>query len=126
MAREFGAVEGKARSRYWVSELEVNPFGIADGRLIPLDGLLRFRDAEEPVAARPGPSIGALLQPQSIGIIGVSTKGANMGRIILRNILQAGFDKSRITVVRPDVSEIDGVRCVADIASMPESGKMDT
>ena len=33
----------------------------------------------------------------------------NMGRIILRNILAGGFDRTRTTVVRSGIDEIDGV-----------------
>ena len=55
----------------------------------------------------------------SIGIVGVSS-GINPGRVILRNILHEGFDPERITVVKPGIDRIDGVRCVPDLASLPE------
>jgi acyl-CoA synthetase (NDP forming) len=54
----------------------------------------------------------------------VSSKGVNMGRIILRNILAAGFDPARATVVRPGLDEIDGVRCVPTIADLPEKADL--
>jgi acyl-CoA synthetase (NDP forming) len=61
-----------------------------------------------------------LLEPQSAAIIGVSAKGMNMGRIVLKNILGGGFDPGRITIVRGETEEIDGISCVASIADLPE------
>ncbi len=43
----------------------------------------------------------------------------NPGRIILRNLLRDGFDPERIVVVKPGSDEIDGVRCVPDLRSLP-------
>jgi len=73
-------------------------------------------------AARPEPplhKIGNLLHPRSIGIIGVSSR-MNPGRIILKNTVREGFDRSRIYVVKPGLDEIEGCRCVPDIAALPE------
>jgi acyl-CoA synthetase (NDP forming) len=50
----------------------------------------------------------------------VSEKSVNNGRIILRNLLRNGFERSRIYVVKPGAAEIDGCRCVPDVASLPE------
>jgi acyl-CoA synthetase (NDP forming) len=103
-----------------VTELEVNPFAVAGGKLLALDGLMKFRRKSELPLARPHASIDALLHPSSIGLIGVSSKGMNMGRIILRNVLQVGFDPKRTYVVRPGLEELDGVRCVPSIEALPE------
>src|SRR4029079_996912 len=53
-------------------------------------------------------------------ILGVSAKGSNPGRIILRNLLAAGFDRMHLHVIKPDCYAIDGRPCVPDIASLPE------
>lgn len=111
---------GDGASGWTVTELEVNPFGIAGGRLVALDGLLKFRRRGTLPPARPLASIERLMKPASLGIIGVSAKGTNMGRIILRNILDSGFDPARTYVVRPDCEEIDGVRCVPAVRDLPE------
>ena len=103
-----------------ITELEVNPFGISGGRLVALDGLLKFRRRGALPPTRPFASIEKLMQPASLGIIGVSSKGMNMGRIILGNILASGFDPGRAYVVRPDCEVIDGVRCVATVKDLPE------
>lgn len=73
-------------------------------------------------AARPLPrpvhKIDKLLHPASLGIVGVSATGMNFGRIILRNLVGSGYPKERITVIRPDAPEIDGVRCVPDLRGL--------
>lgn len=103
-----------------VTELEVNPFGIAQGELVALDGLLKFRRRGQLPAPRPLTALTPTLRPNSLGIIGVSAKGMNMGRIILRNILEEGFNPARTYIIRPDSTEIDGVRCVPSAKDLPE------
>jgi len=70
--------------------------------------------------SRPVANIDRILKPQSAAIIGVSEKGLNNGRIILRNLLENGFNPTRIFVVKPGVERIDGCRCVPNVASLPE------
>jgi acyl-CoA synthetase (NDP forming) len=122
-----------------VSEFEVNPFVIsrpADGpsRLVALDVLVKLGDnasggivldkagrmVNRLQAARPVRKIDKLLQPQSAAVMGVSEKSMNNGRIILRNLIENGFDTSRLYVVKPGASEIEGCACFPDIASLPE------
>ncbi|HEY3450187.1 MAG TPA: acetate--CoA ligase family protein [Myxococcales bacterium] len=103
-----------------VTECEVNPFGASKGTLVALDGILKFRKRAALPVARPLSSLTATLNPKSLAIIGVSAKGMNMGRIILRNIVQSGFDKSRMYVLRPESTEIDGVKCYATVKDLPE------
>ncbi len=106
--------------RFTLTELEVNPFGVARGSLVALDGLLRFRPRGELPLPRPLASLDLLLRPRSAAVIGVSSKGMNMGRIILRNILESGFARERTYVIRPGEESIDGVRCVPSVAALPE------
>ncbi|MCU0243258.1 MAG: acetate--CoA ligase family protein [Acidobacteria bacterium] len=103
-----------------LEEAEVNPFVVRRGRLVPLDGVCRFSRNKTPLAERPVEGVGRLLRPGSIGIIGVSEK-MNIGRVILANILKAGFPPDRITVVKPGLDAIDGCRCVPSVAAMPET-----
>ncbi len=100
-------------------EIEINPTAVTVAGLIALDVLVTLGDgARLPRAPRPLHRIGRLLEPRSIGIVGVSG-GSNPGRVILRNVLREGFDPSRVIVVKPGTDEIDGVRCVPDLASLP-------
>jgi len=109
---------------YWIDEFEVNPFAFAELNPVPLDGLCKFTRPGAISASRPAHKIEQLLLPRSIAVIGVSAKGMNMGRIILRNIINCGFAKDRLYVVRPGQDEIDGIRCVPEVASLPEKVDM--
>ena len=86
--------------------------------MAPLDGICTFRKATARHQQRPIDKIGNLLKPQSIAIIGVSDRSRNMGRIILGNLVDAGFDGNEITVVHPNASEIDGVACVPSLTDL--------
>ena len=103
---------------YVIDELEINPFAFTDFMMVPLDGLCRFSEPVSAASARPIEKIDKLLHPSTIGIIGVSASRVNFGRIILRNVLAHGFNPENVTVIRPKVAEIDGVRCVPDLASL--------
>lgn len=119
-----------------VSEFEVNPFVVAKdaGRLVALDALVKLEDlasgdlgrdraghiVNAKQAVRPVAKIDRLLKPASAAVIGVSDKGMNNGRIILRNLIDNGFDTRRLYVVKPGSDEVDGCRCVPDLASLPE------
>jgi len=124
-----------ALARAGVSEFEVNPFVVAkdQGRLVALDALVKLdavvsgdlavadgRIVNRNQAARPVAKIDKILKPASAAVIGVSEKGMNNGRIILRNLLENGFDPKRLYVVKAGSDEIDGCRCVPDVASLPE------
>jgi acyl-CoA synthetase (NDP forming) len=104
-------------------EVEINPAAVTPDGLIALDVLVRLGDGHRPVRPpRPSAAVTRLLAPRSIGIVGVSSR-MNPGRVILQNVLREGFDPAAITVIKPGVAELDGVRCVPDLASMP--GRVD-
>ncbi len=42
----------------------------------------------------------------------------NFGRIILRNLMGSGYDKERLTIIRPGETEIDGVKCVESLKAL--------
>lgn len=119
-------VLGRASMPGELLELEMNPMAVSDGRLVALDVLARLGTGEgamdEPRRDAPAARLERLLRPRSIAIVGVSS-GKNIGRTILRNTLRDGFDPMAITIVKPGASEIDGCRCVPDLASLP--GKVD-
>jgi len=72
---------------------------------------------------RPIHKIDKLLHPASIGLIGVSATSMNFGRIILHNLVDSGYAKERMTILRPGETEIDGVKCVANLQAL--TGKLD-
>jgi len=106
-----------------ISELEVNPCVIAQGRLIPLDVLARCeRSCKQETVDRPLHKLENLLRPDSIAIVGVSER-LNPGRIILNNLIRDDYDKGKIFIVKPGSDTIDDVACYPDIRSLPH--KMD-
>ena len=117
LANHFSPANPEAR--FLLQELEVNPFAISGARIAPLDGVCSFKAAPDPEDLRPIAKIGRLLKPSSAAVIGVSDRGMNMGRIILNNLFDAGFDRSRAFVVHPAAATIDGVPCVPSVADLP-------
>ena len=103
-----------------ISELEVNPFVISQGRLLPLDVLAKCETrAKHETPGRPVHKIKNLLEPGSIAIVGVSER-MNPGHIILNNLIRDGFDKQSILIVKPGSDAIEGVTCYPDIRSLPK------
>ncbi len=107
-------------SPFVIEEAEVNPFVVATGRLVPLDGVCRFSRDKRAAAHRLAEDIRRVLRPASIGIIGVSEK-MNIGHLILRNVLRNGFPPERVFVAKPGLERIEGCRCVPSVADMPET-----
>lgn len=107
---------------FFIEEMEINPFAFNDYLMVPLDGMCRFSLPRTPSAfpARPVGKIDYLLHPSCIGIMGVSARKINFGRMILNNIVANGFDKSQIYIIRPGLEQIDGVHCYADFSSLPK------
>jgi acyl-CoA synthetase (NDP forming) len=103
-----------------LSELEVNPLIVADGRLVALDVLATCSAATAEVPAkRPLHKIGNLLEPKSMAFVGVSER-MNPGRVSLINTLRAGFDPNRMHIVKPGSDSIDECACYPDLDSLPE------
>jgi acyl-CoA synthetase (NDP forming) len=121
LANHFSAMNPDAA--FHLEEVEVNPYAASGGRMAPLDGVCRFRPARRRHEPRSIDKIGSLLKPQSAAVIGVSEGSQNMGRIILGNIISAGFGRESVHIVHPTATEIDGVQCVAGVSDLP--GKVD-
>jgi acyl-CoA synthetase (NDP forming) len=118
LANHFSAMNPDAE--FHIDELEVNPYSASGARMAPLDGVCRFSPATPRREQRPVDKIGALLKPDSAAVIGVSEHSHNMGRIILNNMIAAGFDRSALTIVHPVADEIDGVPCVPTVRELPK------
>jgi len=117
IARRFGGDEGDGAS---LIELEVNPFAFVNGRMVPLDGRGRMGLILPARPARPRENIARLLEPRSIAVVGVSTRRENFGRIILDNILDCGFPREHLYVIKGGEDSINGVACVEDLSHLPE------
>lgn len=103
-----------------ISEFEVNPFVIARNTLVPLDALVKCgTNTSSDLSDRPVDKIKNILEPKSIAIIGVSEQ-INVGHLVLNNLIQSGFDKNSIYIVKPNKEAIEGCKCYPDIQSLPE------
>ena len=107
-----------------LAELEINPLALTARGPIALDayGRLASGNVATEVEPRPLAKVRHLLAPRSIAVIGASRR-QNPGRMILTNILRAGFEPGRVHVVKPGLETLDGCRCYPDVASLP--GRMD-
>jgi indolepyruvate ferredoxin oxidoreductase beta subunit len=118
IARHFCVDRGMAGPD--VAELEVNPFAFRGQRMVPLDGRGRLETAVKTPPPRPIEKINSLLEPKSIAVLGVSSKSHNFGRLILNNVRDCGFPPEHLYVIKEGDQEIDGVKCYASIAALPE------
>jgi acyl-CoA synthetase (NDP forming) len=104
---------------YTIEELEINPFAFSDYLMLPLDGLCRFSIPGSPVETRPIHKIDRLLHPNTIGLVGVSTRETNIGRIILDNIVANGFDTDGLVIVHPEASAVAGIPAYPTLTAIP-------
>ncbi|QGY38789.1 CoA-binding protein [Pseudodesulfovibrio cashew] len=118
VGRHFSS--GNPDAPFVIEELEINPFAFTDYLMIPLDGLCRFSLPGDAPSSRPVHKIRSIVAPETIGVVGVSSSRMNFGRLILKNVLDAGFAREKVFVIKPDADEVDGVRCVPDLHSLPE------
>jgi acyl-CoA synthetase (NDP forming) len=105
-------------SPYIIEELEVNPFAFSNYLMMPLDGLCRFSTSKQIFPTRPIEKIDRLLHPATIGIVGISTKKTNIGRIILDNILANGFSKKRLVLIHPEAREIEAISTIPHLSAL--------
>ena len=64
-------------------------------------------------------SLAPLLAPRSVAVVGTSHRADSIGRLILRNIKDAGF-AGPLYAVHPDGGDIDGVPGVPSASALPE------
>ncbi len=119
---EYFSYENKTNtSGILISECEINPAVVSqDGDFIAIDGLMKIDTVIEDAPQRPKEKLEKLFHPKSVAVIGVSEKVMNMGRIILNNVIEKGFDKKKVYVIKPDTTEIDGVKCYESVSKLPE------
>lgn len=121
LLRDLAAAMGPAGpvARPALEELEFNPFLVNhQGELVPVDALARLGWASPEPAPPPAAKLRAFFEPRRVAVAGVSSKGVNMGRIILRNLLRDGFTPEQLVVLKPGDVELDGVPCVPSPAEL--------
>ncbi|MEZ4388410.1 MAG: acetate--CoA ligase family protein, partial [Candidatus Krumholzibacteriia bacterium] len=103
-----------------LEELEINPAVASGGRLVALDGVGLVSASHWAESGRPLAKIKPLLEPRSAIVMGVSSKGANPGRIILDNLRRSeGPVRDNLAVIHPRDDSIDGVPCYRSCADLP-------
>jgi len=60
-----------------------------------------------------------LLRPKSAAVIGASPRPLSVGNVVLRNMIAAGL--TRIYPVNPKYGEVEGLKCYAGVADLPEA-----
>lgn len=90
------------------------PAGEADAALGTYLDTVAARERAADVA-----SMQPVLMPASVAVIGASRRAGSVGRVILRNIISAGFSGS-VHPVNPYTSELDGIACVPSVAALPD------
>jgi acyl-CoA synthetase (NDP forming) len=111
----------KGDSPFVIKELEVNPFAFVNYLMLPLDGLCRFAPPHyRTVVPRPIMKLNNLLHPASIGVVGVSEREENVGRIIVHNILANGFAPEALRIIHPKAAAIDGIPTVPSLSALQE------
>ena len=101
-----------------IEELEINPFAFTDFLMVPLDGMCRFSQDKAAVSQRPIAKIDKLLHPTNIGIIGVSATRHNFGRIIVDNIIAAGFNPQNLVIIHDKEETIAAIPCIPSLARL--------
>lgn len=61
-----------------------------------------------------------MVRPRSLAVIGASDREGSVGRVVLANILDAGFE-GPVYPVNPKYSEVMGRPCVADVGYLEEA-----
>jgi acyl-CoA synthetase (NDP forming) len=122
MAQATPATQATAAPSFVIDTLELN--AVSDGKQLTVTQA-RCLFSRRPATRLPRPihKIDKLLHPATIGIIGVSSTSMNFGRIILRNLMGSGYSKERLRIIRPEETEIDGVKCVESLKGL--DGKLD-
>ncbi|HRJ23895.1 MAG TPA: GNAT family N-acetyltransferase [Thauera sp.] len=60
-----------------------------------------------------------LLEPRSVGIIGASEREASLGRVLMRNMLEAGY-KGKLFAINPKHDKVHGVACYKSVEDVPQ------
>ena len=66
------------------------------------------------------PDLGPLFDPESIAVVGASDKAHSIGNHTFRNIVEHSRFGGRLYPVNPKQSEVMGLTCYPDVASLPE------
>ena len=103
-------------------EVEVNPLALREQGAVVLDALIvRAEEAQvKEDSGDAGEAVRRMLNPASLAVVGASRSPTAMSTR-LRRYLQRHEYSGRVYLVNPRESEIDGLQCYPDVASLPET-----
>ncbi|MGE0232324.1 MAG: GNAT family N-acetyltransferase [Flavobacteriaceae bacterium] len=58
------------------------------------------------------------VQPRSLAIIGASPRAGSVGHVVMRNVIEAGFEGT-VVAVNPKYDEVMGRRCYRNVSDLP-------
>jgi acyl-CoA synthetase (NDP forming)/GNAT superfamily N-acetyltransferase len=65
-------------------------------------------------------SLGSLLAPRSVAVVGAGRRPGSVGRMILLNIRDGGFSGA-LYAVNPHAGDIEGIPCVRSVTALPQA-----
>ena len=68
-------------------------------------------------------SLRPVFDPKSVAVVGASRRQGTVGRSVLDNIRTCGY-QGQLYAVNPNASQIGGVPCFPDVASLPETPEL--
>lgn len=116
-----------AENRYMVNVFKAAGYELRrsfDGSVVhvefgidPTEALVAVRNARE--RASEARSVGNILEPTSVAVIGASTMPAKVGHAVLKNLIAGGFT-GPVYPVHPDRRSVSGIRAYETVRHIPD------
>ena len=103
-----------------IKEIDINPMIIEEGRPVAVDALVVLAESTPmPESVPPKENLHTLFSPESVAVIGASSKPGKSGNDVVKNILANAFS-GQLFLVNPRGGEILGQKVYTSIAELPE------
>jgi len=96
--------------------------GVADGAPITIrrrPSCAGRQDTAKREGRTDAASLGRVLRPGSVAVVGSSRRTGTVGRSILHNIVTGGY-QGRIYAINPHAFRMEGLRCLPTVTALPE------
>lgn len=121
LVRVFQAVSQIAEDFPQISEIDINPLLIDEGRPVAVDALVIFGAETRPAVTprRTPPDLRAVFSPRSVAIVGASDDTRKWGGSALKNLLDGGYEGT-VYPVNPRGGTFFGIRAYTGLGDLPE------